>query len=530
MGNVSGSLLALQLIAGVAGLAAMPHWAHATAELDRKYSLETIGTLRSWDNVDGLFAEYVASAYKEYFSHQSRFRLQDLSKANELLSQSKLSYAKSIEDPEILGQLARALRTQSLIRTRIFKEGPRYRFTIDWLHSPQMDVLSTETFTLQEAGAANGSLGEGSGTNNFSGLGDIKGALQAALTRMFAKVPFIGQVTGRDNAEVTVNLGAISGLKKGDTLLIATLDDVKKHPLLKQIVEWRMTPTGKVEIDSVDDALGFGHVVQEEEGHEVGRYQKITKVVPKPAPTPDSANSEGVPQPNPLEEPPKLGFAMASLWTGGFSREFSSQGGAVGKSGGGFLFGARGEGEVWFNREFFADLQLGYGGFGYSQHDIATGVDTAAGGVSGSAFTFKLDLGYTYLVTGDFFGPRAWVKAGYNVTSYTLPISADEATNPYSVKSVFLGLGGDLPVRDNYGARLELEFGLFNSGSETGGTSGSINSTHNATIFFGGYYHYKPRMLFQAGLEIQGTGSEFSSGSSLSQRTITFMPSIQYYF
>jgi nucleoside-diphosphate-sugar epimerase len=71
-----------------------PQFARANPELDRLYALETIGILRSWDNVDGLFSEYVTTAYKDWFTKQSRFTLQDLSKADVLLANSKIPSAR----------------------------------------------------------------------------------------------------------------------------------------------------------------------------------------------------------------------------------------------------------------------------------------------------------------------------------------------------------------------------------------------------------------------------------------------------
>lgn len=555
-------LLALRLIAGcasAAGLAAfatfalVPHKARANAELDRKYALETVGALRAWDNVDGLFADYVAAAYKDYFSKQTRFRLQDLSKADTLLGGSKLTYAKAIDDTEILGQLSRSLKSHSLLRTRVYKEGPRYRFTIDWLHAPQMEVLATETFNMEDQGAlrAAGRLGEANESQDFAGLGDIKGRLQTALSRLFAQVPFIGQVTGRDQGDVTINLGLATGIKRGDTLIIGTIEEVKRHPLLKQIVEWRLSPVGKVDVDNVDEALAFGHVTDQEEGREISRYQKIMRIVPRPERIDENPAAKLV-ETNPIEESPKLGFATVSLWTGAYSRQYSSAESmgvnAVNNAGSGFMYGARGSGEIWLNREFFFDIAMGYAAFSFSQSQVGTinpstilyddgtteevpVVIPASESHSGSIFTLSGALGYTYLVTGDFFGPRAWLKAGYRLDSYNLPVVANpDALAPYSVKSVFLGIGGDLPIRHNYGARVDLEFGLFNSGSQTGGSAGAANSSHNASISLGGYYRYRPRVMFQAALEIHGTGSEFGTSANLSQKTITFLPSVSYLF
>jgi hypothetical protein len=505
--------------------------AGANAELDRKYALETVGALKAWDNVDGLFADYVTAAYKEYFAGQTRFRLQDLGKADALLGTSKVPYSKAIEDAEILGQLSRSLKMHSLLRTRVFKEGPRYRFTIDWLHAPQMEVLATETFNLEDQGASQGAGNPGrSDARDFAGLGDIKGRLQIALTKLFAQVPFVGHVTGRDQGDVTVNLGAVSGIRRGDTLVIGTIDEVKRHPLLKQIVEWRIANVGKVDVDSVDEALAFGHVTDQEEGREIARYQKILRVIPRPEKT-ASGELATVVETNPIDEPPKLGYGMVSAWTGFYSRQFSSTTGPVSNSGSGLLYGARGTGEIWLNREFFFNLAMGYGAFGFSQNDITTGVATPGGSVSGSIFSLSGSLGYTYLITGDFFGPRAWVKTGYRIDSITLPtLIAPEELAPYSVKSFYVGIGGDLPIRHNYGARLDLEFGVFNSGSQTGGSSGSANTSHNASISVAGYYRYRPRITFQGALEIHGTGSEFGTTASLSQKTITILPSVQYLF
>src|SRR4051812_18859164 len=106
--------------------------AYASPELDRLYALETIGALKAWDNVDGLFSDYVSAAYKDFFSRQTRFVYQDLSKADAVLKQSKLAYSRLLEDPAILAQIARAEKTQTLLRTKISKQGPQYRFTIDW--------------------------------------------------------------------------------------------------------------------------------------------------------------------------------------------------------------------------------------------------------------------------------------------------------------------------------------------------------------------------------------------------------------
>jgi hypothetical protein len=485
----------------------------ASPELDRKYSLERVGFLRAWDNVDGLFADYVRQAYTDFFAHQSRFVLQDLSKSDEILSKSKIPYSKVIEDPAILSQLARTLRSETIIRTRIRKEGPQYRFNLDWLHAPAMDVLATDTFALTE-------------------MQDVKASLQQALERLIAKVPLKGQVTGRDNNSVTVNMGTLSGIHRGDTLVIATLEEVKKHPLLHEIVDWRFATTGKVEVDQVDEAITFGRVTEEEEGHQIGRYQKVTQIIPRAAPTgpPILDDKDKV---NP-DEPPRLGWVAGGVDFGSYSRQYSALNNTTGKTGGGFLLGAQADGQVWLNREWFAEFGLGYAFWPYSQQDLKTNADSELSGATGGGLSYKADFGYTYLVSGEFFGPRGWIKVGYMSVSYDLAQDSDNLISPTVFRSVFLGIGGDLPIRDRFGALLNLDFGLFTFGKETttpaGALSGDFNSASGIQFFAGGYYRLNNRMTIRAGIGLTSHSVEFSKGASLSQKMITFAPALIYYF
>ncbi|MCM2323614.1 MAG: PorT family protein [Oligoflexia bacterium] len=491
--------------------------ASATAELDRKYALESVGALRAWDNVDGLFADYVAAAYQDYFSRQSRFVLQDLSKADALFSRSKLPYHKLIEDAEILGQLARATRTQSMVRTRVSKEGAQYRFSLQWLHSPQMDLLASEELILKEASGSKALAAE-----------EIKRTLQHALDRLIAKVPFRGTVTGRDNTSVTVNIGSRSELRAGDTLVIGTLDDVKKHPLLKEVVEWRLAPTGKVLVEQVDEAMAFGRVIEEEPGRQLGRYQKVVRVLPRVLPlNPPSAAREAPEPAEAVESAPSLGWTAITLWSGSYGRSFSDTSASL--SGSGLVLGTAASGQLWLTRDWFAEMSLGYGFWSYSQENELTGA-TMTGSRSGNAMTISLAAGYSYLVTGDFFGPKAWTKFGFRSNAVSLPAEADNRLAPNSFKTPFIGIGGDLPIRSHWGALLDFEFGIFSSGTETGGVAGSMTSASDAKFFVGGYYRMGPRMTIRAGLDVLANAGDFASGAAMSQKIITFSPSLLYYF
>lgn len=497
--------------------------AWGSPETDRAYSLQTLGYLKAHDNIDGLFVDYVAVAFKDYFAKQSRFTVQDLGKADSVLSRSSIPYFKLIEDKEILGQIARTTRTESLIRTRIYKEGPRYRFTLDWLHSPRMDVLASESFILQEPISGKAFTSD-----------DIKKAIFDSLDRAFAKVPFKGQVSGRDNTSVTVNISTDGGIKKGDFLTVATLDEVKKHPLLKNIVDWKISETGKLQVDQVEDGTVFAHIVEEVPGRSISRFQKITQVVagtvdPKKDETVSEVDEE-VEWKEELSQPPKLGWSSLGLWMGSYGRDYATSGSTFGRAGAGFHYGVLFESQLWLTRQWFGELIMGVGGAGYGQTDLATGAPTPSLSGGASTLAVKLGIGYTIFASPDFFGPRAWIKLGYQSLRFGLPVDAVELTGPNQFSALYLGVGGELPFRGDWGALMGLDVGLLSGMTETGLNSGTVNSASAVSFFIGGYKQLQPRLRLRGGLHVTTGSADFSSGSSVSHRIISVLPSLQYYF
>lgn len=487
--------------------------APASPELDRQYALASIGILRAWDNVDGLFGDIVTKTYTDYLANQSRFVVQDLGRANDLMTGSKLSYAKVIEDPAILTQLSKTFKLDSFLRTRATKEGPTYRFTIEWVHAAKLQLLATEKLEIEQPFRGEGKLG----TEEF------RKALGDALERLIAKVPYKGTVTGRDQTAVTVNLGASSGLKKGDTLVFATLDDVKYHPLLKSIVDWRLTPTGRAKVDEVDEGLAFAKIETEEYGRQIARFQKIVQIIPGADETPVERRSIDLEKMDKrAKDPPRIGYVAPGLLLGSTSRD-STDG-----SGSSFLYGVKGEIQAWLTSDFFGELKLAYGAANYTQKD-RLGATTLDGG-SLSMSQFRLAAGYFYHVTNNFFGPKGWLKFGYQKTSYGLPQDATAKTGNLSTSGLFLGLGGDLPVRQDYGVLVDVDFGIFGSGTEDAGYYGTATGATSIAFSAGGYAWIDPKLRFQLGIDFKSNSVDFVNGGTISNKSIALAPSLQFFF
>lgn len=496
--------------------------AYASPELDRQYSLSTVGILKAWDNVDGLFGDIVTEAYQAKLRNQSRFIVQDLSKANAILSSAKIPYNQIIEDEKILTQIASTLKVDTFLRTKVYKEGPQYRFVIDWIHAPKLQLLATETFRIDEPF----SDGQSTGSDQF------KAALSTALDRLIAKVPYRGTVTGRDQTALTVNIGAREGIKKGDTLVVGTIDEVKFHPLLKSIVDWRITSTGKATVSEVDDGMSFATIDIEEYGRQIARFQKIVQVIPGPEEKPQVTTTitDYDERLKASMEPPRMGWISPGIFAGAYSREASSNSGATGKTGGGTMIGFKADGQLWFTSQWFSELNFAYGSSGFSQEDIATGAATGASDVSATLSQFRLSFGYHYHITPNFFGPKGWAKVGFQNTSYGLPNTAAEQTSNAAYSSLTFGIGGDLPIRNDYGVLLYVDFGLFGSGKEDGGYFGTESGSNSVDVHVGGYLWLKPKMKLRLGFDFKSHSVDFVNGASLSNKVVGFGPSLMFYF
>gem|GEM_PF-1177070 len=532
----------LVLAAALSLTSALPsHEARASADLDRKYALESIGILRPYDNLDGMFADVVSSAFREWLSRreQSRFVHQDLSAADPILAGTKLPYIKVIDDKDILKQITRTTRTESLVRTRVLREGPKYRVTLEWLHAPAMDIIATESFSLDEPRGVPGVPAD---------LSLLRADLQKGLERLLNKTPILGQVTGRDGETITLNLGRNDRIEKGDTLIFGTIEDAKRHPILKTIVDWRFVETGRAIVGDIDENMIFARVLEEAPGRKVARWQKVVKVLPavdpsKPEPV---AGAGGAPAADgssqtvagkvlePLE-PPRLGYITVGPTLGTIGREYTlpAEGAAPAefRAGSSMVFGGLAEGQLWLDQKFFLDGKLGYTlPGGYAQKN-ADGTETLSSvGSSVNLMSWRIAAGYMLRATRDVLGPMGYIRIGYGSDNYTFTVNEAEYVGSVQFSGVNLGLGGDLPLRGNLGLKLSTDFGLLQSMTETGLTSGDPQGVTSVKLGIEGYGWWGRRLRVGGGLHVASQSVAFDNDRTISTLGIAFGPNFTFFF
>ncbi len=498
-------------------------------DLDRQYRLETVGTLRAIDNVDGFFTEYVASAFERYFSQQSRLISIDLRLVDLAVSRSKLPYEKVIFDLDLLKRASQSARAESLIRTQVQKAGGIYSFTLEWLHAPKMEVIADLHFEMNEPKGEHGFIG-GSLDQDLLSEG-----LKLQLSKLLHALPFFGQVSGRDREKVTLNIGEDEGLKVGDQVDLATIEEVKRHPLMNRIVDWKLRPTGQIVVEKVEGGMAFCRIVSEEPGVQVSRFQKVVRVNhlsgARSGPAVQEVDTKA--EPSHTSEAsfkkPQLGWIALSAPLGSYSRFFTSTAGSVSNRGGGFALGGRMEGEILLMRNWFLSARMGYEAWTFSQKD-RSGVLTSASrmdGVPGSDLSYLLSLGYLVNFSEMSDGPRGWAKLGYKYTRTQLPTSTLENTGVMGLNSIFLGAGGSYPLPQKWSAFADLKFRLFSFAilNQIGASSSS-----DFEFILGGGYQFNNSMSFQVALENQLRVVSLSNGTSANQNLMTIAPSLLYHF
>jgi hypothetical protein len=432
---------------------------------------------------------------------------------------AKIPYLKQVEDPKILSQLVKSLKADALLRTKINKFGAMYKFEIDLFQASSMQRVLSDTFEIDEPFKA-------------EGMGGIKSdekfrlTLMESLDKLFASLPFIGVVTGRDQKTVTVNIGTHKHIGKGDTLVIATVDDVQYHPLEQKVVDWRLTNTGRVLVDQVDEGMAFGTLLREEYGRQVSKNQKVVQIIPAPE-APATIQMDDLDRMrSDADQPPRLGWVGAGLSYLLYNRESSNTTQALVGTGGGFGF--RGEAQLWFNSDWFSDLRMFYGGTSVMDTDSLTGA--ALSSYSMTTLQMKLSGGYHFHITPNFFGPKGWVKLSYMTAKYD--ILADGAEHfPVSASGLLIGFGGDIPIRQEVGALLNIEIGLLSSASMSGTFYGrSVSGVSVADIELGAYYWFQPKLKFKFSAEIKTHNLTTSTNSTISNKLISFGPSALFYF
>lgn len=453
------------------------------------------------DNIDGAFSETFIQAYKDVFDQNPRF---------ELTSDDR--------------------NADTFLKTKIEKKPSGIECEISIVFMPSQETFTNEKIMLPA---------QASGEELTVGA---KKVLKTALKR----IPFYGSVTGREGDELTFDIGAANGLKAGDIISLARVDRIKKHPLLKTILDVEMVPVGTAEVDVVEQTISFGHVRTEIMGEKIQRVHKVTaiesrNVERKPiGELPDgSFDAERGVVTGVQSRRPEIGYVGLGPQLGTFSNSVSQNGGAVSANGTAFHYGADLFGELWLTKNWFSNIEFKFGAASIALIDEVT--KTKSSSFSTTTTNFGLDFGYRHYLWNSTRGPNVYGTFGYGSFAWFAPSNAQWVMGPRNYSTMRLGLGGGFPIQARKsGFNLGLIYGAFPSfeGKDTN-VSPDSSQTYSVTVvnFNLAFYNYfLPNMAIQMRLVFDMNSVEYSGGvnnygvCTTSQKQVGLVPSLMYFF
>lgn len=499
------------LILLIIALLARPTLARANPENDRIYQLDTLACLKVVDNVDGVFGDYMDEQFTKYFSNQNRFVQKKLKGLDEVLNNSSKPN-DLLKQPEILKKISQKFKIENLIRTHVYKENDSYRFVLEWIYAPKGDVLSSVEFRYEDPQKEQGLRGS-----------ELPNAIKKGLDDLIRKLPFLGQVTGIDGDLITVSVGHNQNLKPRDVVVLYTLQSLKRHPLLNTVEEWKWQRVGRAEVQQVEESLSFARVIETEPSQSVIRFQKVREI--EVAPPVAEAQKKSASK----KDVPRIGWAAGSVGVGNYARDVGIGGSASGRSGGGLseLFGI--DSQIWLNSRFIVQASVQEALFKYSPKDLVS-AQALPGSYSGTGSEIRIAGGYSLFPMKTVYDPMAWVHLGYKSTSLSLPTSTSDFTADSSFTSLFIGVGGSLPINEDFGGQVSLDLGVLRGADSVNLGFGDANSSSDLSFSIAGTYHLQDQIFLRLMIKLSSESMDFISGQNVSQKMFSISPAVMYYF
>lgn len=439
------------------------------------------------DSLDGAIAFKVFEDLEEYLKEGSWCYYRSNSDIISVLKNYKKNLHVHLNDPKILKILAGKVRAGSLIKVDIAKEVKGSTVSLLVLGENGEDVYFKEKSHI---------------SSDDPSL--IASEISKWLDQYEQIIPYDGQIIGVLGDQFTIDIGKASRVRIGDRFEVVRSIRKKKHPLLKEIVEWEQEKIAKGQIFNVSEFQGQGAVKTYvgQKKLRKGDWVKLIKSKPSAVIPKERFPKIGSQDFGKLGEV-KIGFSMGdgSVKTlkSGDTREI-----------GGFLYGLDFGAELWATRNYWVGLDVSkrFGSFG-EQTGTVSNKDN-----SNSITDLKVVAGYKYLPIGFFYGPQVDGYLGYGKRTYDMDTNTSEGFGEVSFSGLAIGAKGSAPIIKK--VRLGLDFMyMFSPGfDEAVSGYGDANSTSAYEIEANGSWEYSPAMNIGGAVEYTSSKATFDNSGT----------------
>lgn len=398
-----------------------------------------------------------------------------------ILSNYKRNLDSILENPKVIKIISEKTGTGSLIKVEIINQIKGVDVEIKVLGENGKDLYYKERTRL-----------------NTDDPSVISQTIKNWLNLYEKQIPYDGLISGVLGNQFSLNVGTNRSIFEGNSVKILRPIRKRKHPLLKEVIDWDSEKIGSGKIVHSVDSQAQGNVTQ---------YDTTKKLRVGDWVILDQSSKVGVVEQKKFSDTNKYEFGklgeLSLMFNIGKGSATADNGGT--KKIGGTVLGVDLSSTLWVTRNYWAGLDISrvVGTLSQEEGTIANQSNAMA-----NSF-FKVKAGYKYLPMGFFYGPQIDAYVGYASYTYGLDTSTADGFTEVTFKGIMFGAKGSIPIRKVIRAHIELSF-LFNPGyEEETQLYGTDDSARNYTMEIGGKYLYAPNMTFDGSYGVNSSKASF---------------------
>lgn len=493
------------------------------SDVDKGLTIKNVGVLPCSDNVKGLYSRHSENKLGSLVSESHRFSLTDIKDVDPRLTTDDYE-----TQPQLIKNIGQKNSADALFVSKILKNEKSFSMRLD------MYLVSDGLLFASE---------QIESPTSFE-LTDVEKKLSDLYNKIVGKIPYKGLILSRQGQRVTVDIGALDGIKNDSILTVEQVLAVKRHPKFNFILGQEKEIIGKIKIIKAEPKLSFALIVQEKEKGVVTKNSKVSGldfvIYPE-------TNESGVGMPqdpvsfgkNPKEWAPDK---MPSLGLVGIGIGIGSSRYAVSLLTAGAFSGSvsiypqiDAHGEIWITRNWYLGAMIQQGV--YSMGNPLNG--SVPNTVNATTGHYDLHLGYKFLLQDEFFGPQIIVDLGFSRYDLFIDASTPLSFTTTAYSGLYLGIGGTVPVDEEkiWTVDARLQKVLFPIMTETPASSGSASDNSITVLGIGGSYKLNTNFKIKGMFDFEfysstfsGTGTRLDAGQNASQSLITLRGGLDYYF
>lgn len=440
------------------------------------------------DTVGGAIGYEVFSKIERYLKSSRWCYYQYNSEIINILSNYKQDLDKALENPKVLRLVSDKTNAGSIIKVKIESLPQGVTVHLKIIGANGRDILFREELDL-----------------NQDDPDVIAQTVNNWLDQYEKQIPYDARVLGVLGQQFSIDLGKDAGIYVDYEVKIVRPMRRRRHPLLKEVVDWDTKTIGTGRIIHVGESLSQVKVLRYEDKSlvQVDDWVIINKN------TKSSEKREM--QYTPTEDEEAYSFGLlgnfgASLLLGTGSNNNSSASGGT-KAISGFDFKIAIEGEIYATRNYWVgiDLEKGFGSYSKDSGTLSPEDNSM------DSSTFRLLAGYKYLPMGFFFGPQIDVYLGYGSYSHGYDTQISNGFTGVNFSGLLIGAKGSMPIVKDLRIYFQFDFMFSPSYEEDVTVFGNASDTSNIYLEAGGEYKYGPAVTLFGGIAYLGNKAEFAS-------------------